>query len=59
MANNSLGKRLTAFTPDFSPQHPTNQEAAAQRGWKYDSQRGFYVDEDGYLMADEYGQPLG
>jgi len=55
-SNNSLDKRLTNFDPDFSPQHPTNQEAARQRGLVYDSEIEFYIDADRCLIRDRFGQ---
>jgi glucan-binding YG repeat protein len=59
MDEEGLAKKLPDFDPDFSFRHPANQEAARQRGWVYDPQIGYYIDEDGCLMADEYGQDLG
>jgi len=44
------------FDSDVSLDNPVNVEAARQRGWVYDFRRGAYVDEDGCLMADEFGQ---
>ncbi len=46
------------FDPDFSPEHPNNIEAARQRGWEYDPVKSAYIDEDGCLMADEFGDPF-
>jgi len=43
------------FDSDLSPYHPENIEIAEQRGLVYDSSRGFYIDEDGCLMRDEFG----
>jgi hypothetical protein len=43
------------FDADFSPANPVNQEAAKQRGLHFDSEKRAYVDEDGCLMADEFG----
>ena len=48
----------TEFDPDFSPFNPINQEAAKERKLKYDKIKGFYVDEDGCLIRDKFGQPL-
>ena len=50
--------RLTNFDPDLSPSNPTNRQAAAQRGLRYDSRRRTYVDEDGCLIRDQFGQPF-
>jgi len=58
MAKDNNLENLTDFDPDFGPEHPINIGAAKQRGWAYNSKNGCYVDEDGCLMADEYGQPF-
>lgn len=47
-----------SFDPSLPPWNPANREAAAERGWYFDLKLGVYVDEDGCLMADRYGQPL-
>ncbi len=47
------------FNSDFLPNHPSNQEAARQRNLRYGFFRGFYVDEDGCLIRDRFGQELG
>ena len=52
-------KSYIHFDADYLPCNLVNQEADRQRGWKYDSRRGVYGDEDGCLMADEFGQDLG
>lgn len=49
----------SSFDPDFEPSHPKNQEAAAARGLRYDRSRKQYVDREGYVTRDRYGQPLG
>ena len=46
------------FDPDFSPGHEINQEAAEDRGLTYDPERRQYVDDEGYVTHDEFGQPL-
>mgnify|MGYP001564536220 CR=1 FL=1 len=51
-------KNYTEFDADWSLENPVNQEAARQRGWEYDSMERVYRDEDGCLMADEFGQDL-
>lgn len=62
MEEKNLAKRVELedlfddFDPDFSPQHPDNIEAARQRGWEYDVIKRAYIDEEGCLMADEYGE---
>lgn len=49
---------MTDFDPDFSPKHETNKKAAEERRLKYDEKRRVYVDEDGCLIRDKFGQPL-
>lgn len=56
--NQKLEKKLTNFDADISPDNPTNIEAARQRGLVYDTEREAYVDEDGCLIRDQYGQPF-
>jgi hypothetical protein len=46
------------FDPDLSPEHETNKRAAKARRVRYDARRGFYVDDEGCLRYDRYGQPL-
>ncbi len=46
------------FDPDLSSEHETNREAARVRGLRYDKRRRMYVDEDGCLVRDKFGQPL-
>lgn len=48
----------TDFNPDCCPQNPVNIRAAEERGLKYDRKKGFYIDEDGCLIRDRYGQDL-
>jgi hypothetical protein len=45
------------FAADFSPDHPTNRAAADHRGLRYDPERRAYLDADGYLIRDRFGQP--
>jgi len=47
-----------AFDPDLSPENIHNIEAAQARDVRYDSRKGCYVDEDGALTHDRFGQPL-
>ena len=54
-----LSRKLTDFDADLLPDNPLNIEAARQRGWEYSSRLRYYVDEDGCLIADKYGQDLG
>ena len=51
-------EKLLNFDPDYSPFNEVNLEAARQRGLEYDARKAAYVDEDGCLILDEYGQPL-
>jgi hypothetical protein len=44
--------------PDFSPKYPGNIEAARKRDWRFDATRGVYVDADGCMVADRFGQPF-
>ncbi len=46
------------FDPDFSPDNLHNQEIARRLGLRYDSEKRSYVDEDGCLVRDRYGQPF-
>jgi len=46
------------FDPDLPLNHPVNGEAARQRDLTYDFDREHYVDEDGCLIRDGFGQPL-
>lgn len=47
----------TRFDTDLSPKNPHNRKAAAERGLRYDPKRRAYVDTDGSLVADRFGQP--
>jgi hypothetical protein len=49
----------TAFDPDLSPSSETNEEAARERGLRYDRTKEAYVDEDGCPVRDRFGQFLG
>ena len=55
---NSLDFQLGDFDSDYFPSNPINIEAAKQRGLRFDSIKRVYVDEDGCLLCDEYGQPF-
>lgn len=46
------------FDPDLSPNHPKNIEAAKIRGLGYDPIKKAYVDKDGCLIRDKFGQPF-
>lgn len=45
------------FDPELSPGHQKNREAAQRRNLRFVPGRG-YVDPDGFLALDEFGQPL-
>jgi len=47
---------LDDFDSDFSPENPVNIEAAQQRGLRFDYQKRAYVDDDGCLIRNEFGQ---
>jgi hypothetical protein len=53
---NHIEEVVKDFDPDLSPVHPVNTEADRQRGWTYHTYKRAYVDSDGCLMADEFGQ---
>lgn len=53
----SEDQELPEFDPDLSIEHPTNQRAAEAHNLKYDSSKGAYVDDDGCLIRDKFGQP--
>lgn len=48
-----------SFDPDLSPDSEANRDAAEEQGFTYDHAEGVYRDEDGCLMLDRFGQPLG
>ncbi len=52
-------KVLPSFDRDASPHNEKNIAAADARGWTFDGKSKQYKDPEGYLMADEFGQPLG
>ncbi len=56
--NDKTQGKLPAFDPDLSPSHPHNKKAAEQREWRFDQAKDHYVDSDGCLTADRFGQPL-
>jgi len=51
-----LDKKID-FDPDFPPENPVNRVAARQRGLTYNPQSKAYIDEDGCLIRDKFGQP--
>ena len=48
----------TEFDPYFSPRNSVNKQAAKERNLIYNERKGFYVDEDGCLIRDRFGQEL-
>jgi hypothetical protein len=44
------------FDADFSHNNPVNIKAAEQRGLTYDYIKESYVDEEGSLVRDKFGQ---
>jgi hypothetical protein len=47
------------FDPDFADiNNQNNREAAEERGLVYDSVQRAYVDCDGCLIRDEFGQEI-
>lgn len=53
-----MTEELPKFDPDLLPDHENNRKAADARGWRFERRKKYYVDEDGCLMADKFGQPL-
>jgi hypothetical protein len=45
------------FDTNFSPEHQQNKDAARARGLTYDRKKQCYVDEDGCVRRDRFGQP--
>jgi len=52
-------KKKAPFDSGSRPRSFRNKVAARQRGLRWNSRKGYYVDEDGALMRDRFGQPLG
>jgi hypothetical protein len=51
-----IQNKRTKFDPNFGPQNPINIAAARERGLTYDPLREAYIDSDGCLIRDRYGQ---
>ncbi len=47
---------VASFDPDCSPTNPHNREVARARGLRFDSKREAYVDREGALICDRFGQ---
>ena len=54
-----INKEEPRIDPDVSPYEEHNRETAEELGWRYSSKRKCYVDSDGEIIADKFGQPLG
>ena len=53
------GKQKAPFDSGSSPRSPRKRKTARSRGLWWNPRKGYYVDEDGALMRDRFGQPLG
>lgn len=51
-------KKLPQFDPDLSPTSEVNERAALARNLFWDRRKRAYVDEDGALVFDQFGQEL-
>lgn len=49
---------VVKFDPDVGPKHPVNTDAARRMGLVYSEQRQAYVDAEGSLVLDRFGQPF-
>lgn len=56
--NSDFFRQLHSFDADFSPSAPVNRQAADERGLTFDVASQCYVDDDGCLILDAFGQPL-
>ena len=45
------------FDPDLSPKHRVNAEAAVTKNMRFDEKKRSYVDQEGSLVLDKFGQP--
>ncbi|HVM59148.1 MAG TPA: hypothetical protein VMT80_02365 [Candidatus Paceibacterota bacterium] len=45
------------FDPDLPPENIHNREAAKARGLRFDPRKKAYVDDEGCLVRDRFGQP--
>lgn len=46
------------FDADCSPEHQSNRKAANEHGLRYDPSVQMYVDAEGALVRDKFGQRL-
>ncbi len=58
LSKNKERKAETKFDAYFSPRNSVNRQAAGEKNLIYDEEKGFYVDEDGCLIRDRFGQEL-
>ena len=49
---------VNEFDADLPSEHLTNRMAAEERKLRYDKNKKCYVDEDGFLIRDRFGQIL-
>ena len=49
-------KKKAPFDSGSRPRSFRNKVAARQRGLRWNSRKGYYVDEDGALMRDRFGR---
>jgi hypothetical protein len=55
----TVEKEETPFDPAQPAGRGQNAQAAAERKVAYDRRKRYYVDDDGALQLDRFGQPLG
>jgi len=55
---NKVSDAKPKFDPDLSPYNIQNKNAAKAHKLRYDRRLKMYVDEDGALVRDRYGQRL-
>jgi hypothetical protein len=53
-----LSKAKKEFDADFLPYNPVNKEAATAAGLVWDESKQHFVDQDGALIRDRFGQAL-
>jgi len=54
----NLQDKLNEFDSETHPRSEQNIEAARQRGLTYDFDKQAYVDSEGCLILDKFGQPF-
>ncbi len=57
MSSNREEMKRLGFDADLSPGHPINQAAATANNLRFDEQREAYINADGSLILDKFGQP--